>query len=162
MAFFRRSSTCGVDNWRMPRASERSRSDFDAFVENYDAACSRGLALSGETRDYFAEQRIAHTRRLCSSAAIHRIVDFGCGLGHSTPYFLEAFPGATIAGVDTSAGAIQEAKRRYRTERVDFSTTAPAGPPGCMDLAYSNGTFHHIEPRERPAVLREIFGWLAP
>jgi trans-aconitate methyltransferase len=135
---------------------------FDEFVENYEEACGRGLAISGESRDYFAQQRVAHTRHLSADAVPHRIVDFGCGLGHSTPYFLEAFPEATVVGVDTSAGAIDQAQRRYGNARATFATDGAGIQPGSVQLVYSNGTFHHIEPPDRRAVTEMIAGWLAP
>jgi trans-aconitate methyltransferase len=137
---------------------------FDEFVEDYEEACGRGLALSGESRDYFAQKRIAQTSRLCAGlGGIQRIVDFGCGLGHSTPYLLESFPMATVAGVDASAAAIDEAQRRYGCARATFTTGGERTiPAGSVQLVYSNGTFHHIEPAERKAVVEQIRDWLAP
>jgi hypothetical protein len=34
---------------------------FDGFVEEYETACARGVQLSGESRDYFAAERIRLT-----------------------------------------------------------------------------------------------------
>ena len=135
---------------------------FDDFVDSYEDACDRGLALSGDNRDYFAVRRVAHTRHLCSSASVRTIVDFGCGLGHSTPHLLEAFPRAHIIGLDTSVAAIEGARRRYASKEVQFTTDSRLLEQGVADLVYSNGTFHHIEPRDRDEVVRKILGWLAP
>ena len=33
--------------------------EFDALVESYDAELRRGMALSGETPDFYAGQRVA-------------------------------------------------------------------------------------------------------
>jgi SAM-dependent methyltransferase len=135
---------------------------FDEFVDGYEDACARGVSLSGESRDYFARLRISHSRRFCSSTPIQRILDFGCGMGHSTTYLVESFPNATVIGVDTSARAIQWAQEHYGRDRVMFTTPASADRIGRIDLVYSNGTFHHIDPRDREAVVRRIFGWLRP
>jgi trans-aconitate methyltransferase len=137
---------------------------FDEFVESYEEACGRGLALSGESRDYFAQQRIVRTTTLCAGlATIERIVDFGCGLGHSTPYLLESFPAATVVGVDTSTAAIDQAQRLYGCARAGFTTQLEGRiPSGSVQLVYSNGTFHHIEPPERRAVVATIREWLSP
>src|SRR5262245_52282663 len=67
-----------------------SQSVFDEFVDNYEDACERGLSLSGESRDYFARARITHTKRLASALGVDRLVDFGCGLGHSAPHLGES------------------------------------------------------------------------
>ena len=51
---------------------------FDEFVDSYEASCAEGLKLSGESRDYFARQRIQCTRRLCSALlSVGTVVDFG-------------------------------------------------------------------------------------
>ena len=135
---------------------------FDDFVDSYEAACDRGLALSGEDREYFAAQRIDHTRRQCSSLRVGTILDFGCGLGHGTPHLLRAFPGARIVGLDTSEAAIETARRRFASERVTFTTNSRIVEHNVVDLAYSNGTFHHIEPIDREKEIRRILEWLAP
>jgi SAM-dependent methyltransferase len=147
----------------MSPASETSAAGaFDEFVDTYEEACGRGLALSGESRDYFARQRAAHTKRLCAAASPRRVLDFGCGLGHSTPYLAEAFPEARIIGVDTSAGALEAARRRYGSERAEFVASDADLPPGSVDIVYSNGTFHHIEPHDRQREVKRIVKWLAP
>ncbi len=147
----------------MPRAMDSNpASTFDAFVESYEEACGRGLALSGESRDYFAQQRVRYSARLCAGMKPRRILDFGCGLGHTTPYLAEAFPGARVIGIDTSAGAIDAARKRYGSARIEFISAGETLDPGSIDLVYTNGTFHHIEPADRPPVVNSIARWLAP
>jgi trans-aconitate methyltransferase len=119
--------------------------------------------LSGEDRDYFAEERIKLTASWCSSRiAPRRIVDFGCGLGHSAPHIVAAFPGATVLGVDTSVRSIDSARRRYGSDRIAFTADAAAVPGQSIELVYSNGTFHHIEPPERLDVVKTIRDCLRP
>jgi len=133
---------------------------FDGFVESYEDACGRGLALSGESRDYFARQRVAVTRSLCGQATVSHIIDFGCGLGHTTPYFHESFADATLIGLDTSAGAIASARSQYGGPKVSFSSSDAYRDEATANLVYTNGTFHHIEPRDRDAEVSRIFRWL--
>jgi trans-aconitate methyltransferase len=136
---------------------------FDQFVENYEDACGRGLALSGESRDYFAQQRIVITRRLCAARVEpRRILDFGCGLGHSAACFAETFPDAALVGVDASAGAIERARQLYGSDRASFTTDLGDTAAASIDLVYSNGTFHHIEPEDREAIVRQIRATLKP
>ena len=147
----------------MSPASETSAAGtFDELVETYEEACGRGLALTGESRDYFARQRAAHTKRLCATASPRRVMDFGCGLGHSTPYLAEAFPQARIIGVDTSAGALDAARKRYGSANAEFMTSDSPLPCGSIDVVYSNGTFHHIDPRDRKREVERIVDWLSP
>ena len=136
---------------------------FDDFVEDYEEACARGVQLSGESRDYFACERIRLTAGWCSKlTSVHRVVDFGCGLGASTPHLAAAFPDATVVGIDTSAAAIDAARRRYGSDRTRFVLDARAVENCSAELVYSNGTFHHIEPLDRPAQVRTIRNCLAP
>jgi trans-aconitate methyltransferase len=134
---------------------------FDGFVDDYEEACARGVSLSGESRDYFARARVDVTKRRCA-VTVRRVLDFGCGMGHSAPCLRDAFPGATIIGVDTSAAAIRWAQEHYGAEDVQFMTPDAADRLGQVDLVYSNGTFHHIPPSERRAILQKIFHWVAP
>jgi SAM-dependent methyltransferase len=140
-------------------ASDAMPSVFDGFVESYEAACERGLAISGEHRDHFAAIRIARTCSVCVGRTVTSILDFGCGLGHSAPHLLAAFPEACVTGIDTSTHAIDAARRRYGNERTRF---AIAHTEGTFDLAYSNGTFHHIEPAARETETRRIYERLVP
>ena len=134
---------------------------FDGFVEDYEEACARGVSLSGESRDHFARARVELTKHWCP-VPVERILDFGCGMGHSTPYFLDTFPGAVLVGVDASAAAIQWAQEHYGAADARFVTPDGADRLNTVDLVYSNGTFHHIEPPERPAIVSRIFQWLEP
>src|SRR5215208_8080238 len=94
-----------------PPTETTSDALFDGFVDEYETACARGVQLSGESRDYFAAERVRLTAEWCSRRiAVQRVVDFGCGLGHSTPYLLSAFPHATVVGIDTSARTIDSAR----------------------------------------------------
>jgi len=140
---------------------------FDEFVDDYEEACAEGLSLSGETRDFFARYRVLHTKRLRSTtsgsgAPVRRLVDFGCGLGHSTPYLLETFPEASIIGFDRSEASIRSARERYDNERVEFASGVFPERHRPVDLVYSNGTFHHIDPPHRQAVVATIASWLVP
>jgi SAM-dependent methyltransferase len=137
--------------------------DFDRYVEDYEEACGRGLALAGESRDYFARQRVAHTRRRCPrDLTVRNVVDFGCGLGHTVPYLLESFPGASALGVDPAAETARSAQARYGSDRVGFSSDVEGLGEGFADLVYCNGVFHHIDPKDRDRAARNVFRWLRP
>ena len=139
-----------------------SDSVFDSFIEEYEDACSRGVSLSGESRDHFAQERIRYTAEFCARSSVRRVLDFGCGLGHTTPYLSELFPAATVAGVDNSTRAIEWARQRYGSERIVFANELSTTDEGAFDLVYSNGTFHHIPPAERPPIVQQILRSLRP
>jgi SAM-dependent methyltransferase len=143
---------------------------FDAVATSYEAALQQGLCLSGEGPDYFAERRIAWTRRLLEGSTIRSALDFGCGVGLAAPRLAEHFQPATVWGFDPSTAAIARAERDHRncsTTRFEFLSDGSALPAGEIDLAYCNGVFHHIPPADRLAALATIRralrpgGWLA-
>ncbi|HVA45520.1 MAG TPA: class I SAM-dependent methyltransferase [Pirellulales bacterium] len=137
--------------------------EFDAYVETYDCACQRGLSLTGEDRDYYARRRVAITRTLCSDpAGVRQIIDFGCGLGHTAPLLLSAFPNASVLGIDNSRETIERACLAYGSKRVSFTCDDGDWPVADADLIYCNGVFHHIPKADRPPVVDRLLASVRP
>jgi SAM-dependent methyltransferase len=125
--------------------------DFNQFADSYDRALSEALAATGEDVKFFAQERVnwfASCVRELESAA-NRILDYGCGIGTTAPLLLEAFAAATVVGVDLS-------------ERLRYFRIQEYRPDGTCDMAYCNGVFHHIPPKERSDALRFIWDSLRP
>ena len=132
-------------------------------ADEYDAMLHQGLRLSGEDKTFFQRGRLADLRRqLPPGFEPSRVLDFGCGLGDTTTLLAAAFPSARLVGVDTAAPAIAHARATRGSERIAFATVDELAPEGNFDLAYTNGVFHHIEPRQRPAAARRILQCLKP
>ena len=77
---------------------------FDTFAKDYDAALEKGISISGEDKNYFANARVkylAHRLRKYDFAPL-RIVDFGCGTGSAIPFLTKFFPNAFVLGVEIS------------------------------------------------------------
>jgi SAM-dependent methyltransferase len=137
---------------------------FDAHAESYDADLARGLAASGEDKEYYARGRIAwlagRLRKLGTTPA--RILDFGCGDGFAAPFLLQ-IPGAeSVVGVDVSEGLLAVARGRNRDSRIQFARLDGWSERSGFDLAYTNGVFHHIPPDQRRAALDQITAALRP
>jgi len=141
-----------------------SPSRFDHYSDDYDAALARGLAVSGEGRDFFASGRIAFLARCLRArgCAVESALDFGCGDGASVPLIKEVIGARLIAGVDESRRSIAAATAAHGGPGVTFSVTSAHVPDGTFDLVYTNGVFHHIPIAERPAALAFIHGALRP
>ena len=139
-------------------------STFDSFVESYEDACERGLAFTGESRDFFARTRI----EICAAAirksrcAIHSILDYGCGLGHTAPLLLDHFSETRVVGLDNSGPTIAEAQRKYGSSRCRFTTSLDSDENDTFDAAYCNGVFHHIPIAERIDQAKVVFDALRP
>ncbi len=138
--------------------------EFDAFAEDYDAALDRGLALTGESKTFFAEGRVKWLAG-CLRKAGHtpgRCLDFGCGTGTAAPFLLDLLGAESITGIDPSEDSLQVARRDHGSTGADYTTTADFAAEAEFDSAYCNGVFHHIPPADRPGAVAQVFTALRP
>ena len=144
----------------------KARVDFDEFADDYDAALARGLAVSGESRDYFARRRTEWTARAVAAAGgldpSGTILDYGCGTGSTTPFLLGQLAAKRVLGVDISARSIEVARAAHGSDRVRFEVISDKAPQEPADLAYCNGVFHHIPPERRDSAVAWIHASLRP
>jgi SAM-dependent methyltransferase len=137
---------------------------FDAYALNYDTTLNRGLSISGESKDYFARERVrwiaARLRSL--GAQPTRVLDYGCGTGSAGPELLRELNVRSVTGVDASPEILAAARRAHADQRLEFGLLTDAEPSGRFDLAFCNGVFHHIEPTERLDALAYIHRSLTP
>ena len=108
----------------------------------------------------------ANLRRLLTRLGpVDRVLDLGCGFGEWLFAALEAAPGATGVGVDTSRPALDEARRRAGqrglTDRVAFEEAEAASYDGgrfgavlCVGATHAFGGL--------PGTLDSVRGHLAP
>src|SRR5690349_8425981 len=63
---------------------------FDAYAGEYDAALARGISVSGEDKEFFAQGRVRWlARRLDALKERPKgILDFGCGTGTAAPFLV--------------------------------------------------------------------------
>lgn len=153
----------------------------DAFGEfsdkaRYDGALARALSVSGESKEFFARGRIELTRAqleargaLAANPAHRagpRVLDFGCGIGDSTPLLRDILGAAHVVGVDPSAASIEHGRKAQAHEaNVTLLTSAQlesAEHESAFDVAYANGVFHHIPVAERVNAARSVWRALAP
>ena len=138
--------------------SSFDRTGFDEYAGHYEGALQRGLSVSGENQDYFARRRIEWLAGCLAKSGDRpkRILDFGCGTGSSTRFFLELVPGASITGIDISELSLEVARQANPTQYAEFIPLERYTPNGDMDLAFCNGVFHHILPAKRDEAVRYI------
>lgn len=144
--------------------AEVSQPEFDDYAANYDASLNCGLALSGETKEYFADGRARWLRRcLGARGAGMRLLDFGCGVGAATPSLKEWLQLDSLTGVDVSEKSLELARLQFQSERVHFEHLDHLPQvPASFDLAFCNGVFHHIPLEQRAASAASVFQALKP
>jgi SAM-dependent methyltransferase len=128
---------------------------FDQYAAAYEQALSNAIAPSGESREYFAEGRVAWLRHCLDERKqpANSLLDFGCGDGATTPLLLQALNAKSAVGVDVSAKSLEIARKRHAGKRIRYESIGEFQSSGQMDLAYCNGVFHHILPGQRAAAL---------
>ena len=128
---------------------------FDEYAAAYEGALANAIAPSGESREYFAEGRVAWLKRclIACGEKPRSLLDFGCGDGATTPLLLAALHADSAVGIDVSAKSLAIARKNHATPKVRFESIGEFQTSGELDLAYCNGVFHHIAPVQRAEAL---------
>jgi SAM-dependent methyltransferase len=134
-----------------------SEAEFDEFAAKYEKTMERSCAVSGESPDFYAKERIRWClRRLSQYLPAETVLDFGCGTGGSIGYFFESLGCQSVVGIDPSGESLQVAKERHWGRNVRLSKPEDFVPSGNIQLAFCNGVFHHIPPSDRLNALNYI------
>lgn len=131
---------------------------FDEFALDYDRALEEGLSVSGEDKEYFCHGRIAWLKSCLRELNFRpkAVLDFGCGTGSTTPYFIDLIRVESVLGVDSSSKSIELANQNYCTPNVKFLQLSQLQPTEQIDLAFCNGVFHHIPVEARRSAIQFI------
>jgi len=132
---------------------------FDHHASTYDDDLAKGLALTGESKSYFAETRVEWLKKKLSKMdfTTKNILDYGCGDGATVPLLADRLSGELMVGTDPSAKAIAIAKQKYAGDNFEFHILNSTGlEHSIFDLVYSNGVFHHITVEQRPETIKWI------
>src|SRR5438067_9437865 len=122
-----------------------ARAVFDQLATTYDEELNAALAVTGESKAYFARSRIALTLRQFNrhKLTVRAVLDFGCGVGDSCKHWAELAPWVRYTGVDESQASIDIANRKYACGGREFLAVDKFQDWRSVDLVYSNGVFHH-------------------
>jgi SAM-dependent methyltransferase len=147
--------------------------EFDRHAAHYDGGLDnpfkRLVSGRGERPfiGYKADWLQTRLPRLGASGALQgRVLDYGCGTGDLLWALHEKKIGAELTGFDISAEMIGRAKERFRSVAGLLLNSLPAhwtALPGMpFDLAIICCVLHHVEPEERPGLLRRLVRQLIP
>ncbi len=134
-------------------------SSFDDYEDSYRDAVNASIGFSGADVDFFARLKaddLAETldRRLGGAAAA-RVLDVGCGAG-VTDAFLAGRVGE-LHSADLSRGLLDAAAAANPQVRYHWfdGVTLPF-EDGAFDVSFAICVLHHVEPGERPSLMREM------
>jgi SAM-dependent methyltransferase len=141
--------------------------EFDKFADEYLAAHTANLKVSGETPDYFARYKLDELRRRWDALSLPQpttALDFGSGIGNSLPHLARIFPGVKLTGLDVSEKSLAVSARRFPgvAELVRYDGGTPPLPEASYDLIFSACVFHHIDPGEHVPLLAGLRRLLKP
>lgn len=149
------------------------------LVEQFDRAAGRYDVLTRLNPGYHAALRDAAAglvARLRSTSAPLRLWDLGCGSGLSTRALVDAAgPGATVVGVDSSPGMLEQARvkgwpagvRFVEAFAQDLSRVAADEGDGPADGAFAAYLLRNVPQDQRDATVAAIRdqvrpdGWVA-
>jgi SAM-dependent methyltransferase len=135
-------------------------SEFDRFADEYEQMHEQNIAVTGEKPEFFHEYKIKILGRLAQERNLRpeSILDFGSGIGNSTPFFRRYFPAAQLAGADVSQRSLDLAESRFPGMATGLRIEGQRIPAkdDTFSIAFSACVFHHIPPGDHVHWLREL------
>lgn len=123
--------------------------------------------LMGGLNDAVGQLAVRFLKERLPDFAPRRILDMGCGVGHATLPWAEAFPEAEVVGIDVGAALLRHAHVRAESlgvaaHFVQADAERTPFPEGHFDLVTSSIMLHETSARGLPAILAESRRLLAP
>jgi SAM-dependent methyltransferase len=146
-----------------------NEAEFDKFADEYHASLTTGVAISGESPEYFSEYKIADIARECQAESMSldasvQILDFGAGIGNSVPYVRKHFASAQLTCLDLSQRSLDVAQQRFagQADYVSFDGASIPFTDNHFDIAYAMCVFHHIPHADHVTLLKELHRVIKP
>lgn len=138
-----------------------NKAEFDKFAEEYRQLHARNIAITGEDPEFFARYKVIDALMLSrqESWSPQTILDFGSGVGNSSPHFQQFFPRSRLICADVSPRSLALGKERFPdlpAQYVQLDTASIPLPDASVDLAFTACVFHHITHAEHDLWLREL------
>lgn len=146
-------------------SEEKSKAEFDDFIEDYRKEQSQHLSIAGEDSEFFAKYKTHHLATSYPEMLGKNIniLDFGCGDGLMTFYISKYFNNAKIFGTDISLESLKVAQMQCSSATFEHmeKNIIPFSDQ-TFDIVVSAGVFHHIPFEEHAHFIEEINRVLKP
>lgn len=138
--------------------------EFDKHADTYDAELNNALSVSGESKEYFARQRVRWLERCLRQLREQpeHALDYGCGIGDTSVLLSRIFNPKFVIGLDVSSRSLELARLRHTSGPCRFLGFQDYVPQEDIDLVYCNGTFHHIPVAKRADCIDYVRRCLRP
>lgn len=135
-------------------------SEFDQVADEYANLHASNIRLSGENPDFFARYKINDVCIQTAKVKIspHTVLDFGCGVGNSIPFFRELMPESRLVCADISQKSLDLAHSRFpnqaRLHHIENESLETLTDR--FDILFSACVFHHIPHQEHRHWLTQL------
>ena len=109
--------------------------------------------------DYYSKHKAKITKQVFPDDGVN-ILEFGCGIGRNIPFIKAEYPSSSIFGYDISKNSIDVAKKN-NPDVVFFSNLNNARLCNKIDLIFIAGVYHHIHPKLRENISKQIYRLLS-
>jgi trans-aconitate methyltransferase len=134
--------------------------DFDDYTDSYNQLLKEETSFFSSSEEYFARYKVDLVRKQVNTP-VHRILEYGCGIGRNIPFLQQAFPNALIMGSDISNASLETA----RQDNVDvefFQENENTEVTELFDMILVAGVFHHVPFAQRLDIAKTLFNRLSP
>jgi SAM-dependent methyltransferase len=139
--------------------------EFDLLADEYANEHQKNIRITGEKPDYFSEYKIRDLEDYTKSQCFlpRTILDFGCGIGNSIPFFRKYFQYSKLIATDVSYRSIEISKKRFpgKEEYLLIDNSIPIGSE-TQNLIFSACVFHHIPHEQHLHWLKELYRVASP
>lgn len=121
------------------------------------------MSWSAERYVAFEDERTRPVRDLLAAVPnmdVRTAMDLGCGPGNSTEVLMARFPGARVAGLDSSPDMITAARARLPGVKFVVADLTSWDDAGLFDVILSNAALHWAP--DHAVLLPRLVGKLAP
>ncbi len=139
-------------------------SRIDAFVE--ETGFGNWFLRSGTWKVHVLCRALNDLQRLMPAGqTFEKILDVGCGFGHSFPELAKRFRPSMIVGIDADPGLSERASEQAKlcpcpVELHPGNASSMTWPDAQFDMVFCHQTFHHIVAQEE--AMAEFFRVLKP
>lgn len=134
----------------------RVRAAYDRIAPDFAA---RNAGMPAEYSDVLGPRLLRAAGRLAAPAPV-RVLDVGCGAGRDMAW-LEA-QGASVVGVDLSAGMLAQARPRARGPLLQMDMRRLAFASGLFHAVWCSASLLHLPKADAPFALAEMRRVLVP
>jgi SAM-dependent methyltransferase len=140
--------------------------EFDRFADEYNQAHEKNIAITGEKPEFFHEYKIKVLDRMVRERNLQprNILDFGSGIGNSTPFLRRYFSRAQLTCADVSKRSLEIAASRFPGMAIQLPIQDQQIPVAndTFAISFSACVFHHIPHEEHIHWLRELLRVTSP